>query len=82
MIFLGEIDEHLRKEPVGPEEQMSSSKSFELHREDGEATSTYSEEFERYALKDKILLGGSSLQQVSIKICIKKCNIIFFKIVC
>ncbi|KAM5264945.1 orofacial cleft 1 candidate gene 1 protein-like [Hipposideros larvatus] len=57
-------DERPQKEPVDSEEQMSSRKSLELHREDGEATSAYHEEFERYALKDTILLGGSSQQDL------------------
>lgn len=77
MIFLGPIDESVQKEPLASEEWMTSSKNLELHREDSEATSDYSEESERYALRDIILVGSSSLDQVSIKIYIKKCKIIF-----
>lgn len=77
VIFLWPIDENAQKEPLASEEWMSSSKNLELHREDGEAISDYSEESERYALRDIILVGSSSLDQVSIKIYIKKCKVIF-----
>lgn len=66
---------------MGSEELVSSGKILGLYKEDGEATSAYSEETERYAQKDIILPGSSSLEQVSTKIYIKKCKIIsLFKI--
>ncbi|ELK14986.1 Orofacial cleft 1 candidate protein 1 protein, partial [Pteropus alecto] len=59
----GDQDESVQKEPLASEEWMTSSKNLELHREDSEATSDYSEESERYALRDIILVGSSSLDQ-------------------
>ena len=69
------------EETFGSGELASSGKILGLYKEDGEATSAYSEEIERYAQRDIILPGSSSLEQVSTKIYIKKCKIIsLFKI--
>ncbi|XP_016069031.1 PREDICTED: orofacial cleft 1 candidate gene 1 protein [Miniopterus natalensis] len=59
----GVQDESIEKAPLGSEEPMSSRKSPELHKGDSEATSAYSEEFKRYAQKDIIWRGSSSLKQ-------------------
>ncbi|XP_065742088.1 uncharacterized protein, partial [Phocoena phocoena] len=68
----GSQDESIVEETLGSEELVSSGKILGLYKEDGEATSSYSEETERYAQKDIILPGSSSLEQVSTKIYIKK----------
>ncbi|XP_070101889.1 uncharacterized protein [Equus caballus] len=63
VIFLGSIDDSVEQETLGSEEPMRSSKSPELHKEDGEAASASSEDFERHAQKDVILPGSSSSEQ-------------------
>ncbi|XP_069397156.1 uncharacterized protein, partial [Delphinus delphis] len=68
----GSQDESIVEETLGSEELVSSGKILGLYKENGEATSAYSEETERYARKDIILPGSSSLEQVSTKIYIKK----------
>lgn len=72
VIFLGSIDDSVEQETLGSEEPMRSSRSPELHKEDGEAASASSEDFERHAQKDVILPGSSSSEQVSSKIFFKK----------
>ncbi|XP_030616269.1 orofacial cleft 1 candidate gene 1 protein, partial [Delphinapterus leucas] len=59
----GSQDESIVEETLGSEELVSSGKILGLYKEDGEATSAYSEETERYAQKDIILPGSSSLEQ-------------------
>uniref|UniRef100_A0A5F5Q3H9 OFCC1 n=2 Tax=Equus caballus TaxID=9796 RepID=A0A5F5Q3H9_HORSE len=56
-------DDSVEQETLGSEEPMRSSKSPELHKEDGEAASASSEDFERHAQKDVILPGSSSSEQ-------------------
>ncbi|XP_033719532.1 uncharacterized protein, partial [Tursiops truncatus] len=59
----GSQDESIVEETLGSEELVSSGKILGLYKEDGEATSAYSKETERYARKDIILPGSSSLEQ-------------------
>ncbi|XP_046496959.1 uncharacterized protein LOC124227108 [Equus quagga] len=56
-------DDSVEQETLGSEEPMRSSRSPELHKEDGEAASASSEDFERHAQKDVILPGSSSSEQ-------------------
>ncbi|XP_036724518.1 orofacial cleft 1 candidate gene 1 protein, partial [Balaenoptera musculus] len=59
----GPQDESIVEETFRSGELASSGKILGLYKEDGEATSAYSEEIERYAQRDIILPGSSSLEQ-------------------
>ncbi|XP_045697620.1 uncharacterized protein LOC123820735 [Phyllostomus hastatus] len=60
----GAQGESTEKESSSSEELMHLSKNLELHKDGSEATSACNEEFKRYAQKDIIWLGNSSLKQV------------------